>query len=881
MERLYLPWGKTVKGDNPDIYHPALYHMYDAGNVAHSLLSAPASPRWRKVLSNSFGISPDEVLSIIPFLIAIHDIGKISADFQSQSQEQKQRLCDLGFAFGRVTGLRHTAIGQVFIHFLSDEQLPKAIRLIARDAAGGHHGEFSWKEWKSLRALLQRDEPDEWQKIREQSLAILLDMFKTRIEIISNISHWSAAVMALTGFTTLCDWIASDTLNFPANPSQDPAEYFKLSQVYAEQAIEKNGFLQAYRSNTGERFTEIFPSISSPRPLQRAVDDIPEEILRTPSLTIIEAPTGEGKTEAALALAHRIAQNADTNEIYYALPTSATSNQMFLRVQKFLTDNLGLKSRVRLVHNQAMLYQDEMNVELYDDGYAVDSQTALEWFSPKKRALLSPFGVGTIDQAELGALNTRHNSLRLLGLSGKVVIIDEVHAYDTYMTTIIERLLQWLHALGTSVILLSATLPTEKTRILISAYGSGEIENPVGLRKYPSIDVMGNGISYTANPQPFQEDKTIELETLFIQRDDPDSKAQLILDKVKNGGVACWITNTIRGAQTLYSELKSIAPEDTDLSLIHSRYPVIARLDKENALTQKYGPNGRRPKKGIVIGTQVLEQSLDLDFDYMITDLAPIDLILQRAGRLHRHQRVRLEQHKHARLGIALSQSEDGKILAGADRYVYDEYYLLATWLLLKDRKSLKLPADYRVLIEEVYAVTPPSSAELQAAYGNLLKSEKAAAALAGQRLFPMPETQDTFCSKLINLTFEDNETKAGWMIAQTRLAEKSITILPLTCVNDEEYVTMTGQKVTGNQDISYQDQMNLVRQTIKVSHRLVVNSLLQKPRIDTFKKSALLRDVIPLVLDENRQALLTSNQEIIQLVVDDELGLTITKMKG
>ncbi|HUW14277.1 MAG TPA: CRISPR-associated helicase Cas3', partial [Anaerolineae bacterium] len=725
IERLLRCWGKT--GDNAYDFHPALFHMIDVGHVAQTLLQSPASPRWRSVLAVALGVELESLSSWLPYAIAMHDIGKISAAFQGMKDDQQERLKAEGFTFKpwrRSLDLHHTQIGQVFIqHELSKVTLPDRLQQMWVDVIGGHHGQFRPPgSIKPMHVRLQRNEPLQWRELRSVAAQVMQEHFLgTSAPVWPEPHNLSTATMALTGFTILCDWLGSDERFFPQSPDLSLEEYARESYARAECAVKEAGFHQRSQSTAPTAFAALFPDKQPARPLQAAVDAIPQDVLAEPCLAIIEAPTGEGKTEAALALAHRLASSHDTDELYYALPTTATSNQMFGRLQEHLRDRLGVPTDVKLIHGQAFLMEDDLRIAPLDGGERADQDAMVEWFTSKKRAILAPFGVGTVDQAELAALNVKHNALRLIGLAGKVVIFDEVHAYDTYMTAIVETLLHWLSALGTSVIILSATLPQAQRAALARAYGAELAVSSEQAQAYPSLWVFSRTQPpHHATPLAHQPNRRLGIHALHLT--DGASKARWLLDAVADGGCACWITNTVNRAQQLFAALTDADSSDMDLMLLHARFPLEDRQALERKLTGKYGPNGDRPKRGIVVGTQVLEQSLDLDFDLMVSDIAPVDLLLQRAGRLQRHDRPRPAAFAgRPVLWINTELSPDGDLDLGVDRWIYDAFLLRQTWRTLQGHGEIHLLRECHTLVEAVYGITevPPDS-PLAEAWDNL-----------------------------------------------------------------------------------------------------------------------------------------------------------------
>ena len=407
------------------------------------------------------------------------------------------------------------------------------------------------------------------------------------------------------------------------------------------------------------------------------------------------------------------------------------------------------------------------------------SVVAREWFCGRKRGLLSPFAVGTVDQALLAALTTRHFFVRLFGLAQKTVVIDEVHAYDTYMSTLLDRLLEWLSAMGSSVILLSATLPARRRRELVRAYTGRNL--PEAEPAYPRV-VVGSRQGVEGSHVPYDEDQQ-RLVKIGSWPDEAPKVADQLADKLADGGCAAWICNTVGRAQKAYQALQGNHRfADTDLTLFHARYPVEDRLRRERAVLRKFSKKGDRPQKAVVVATQVIEQSLDLDFDFMVTDLAPVDLVLQRAGRLHRHTgRPRppgLEQPKVC--WLAPETDTDGVPAFGASGFIYDTHVLLRTWLLLQGRDHMNLPADTEYLIEAVYGDTPAfddAPAAVREAMEQLRKESErqrnADAAKAQRFIVPRPDRGGEWFDGIDLFPDEDDAARG-----LTRLALPTVTII-------------------------------------------------------------------------------------------------------
>ncbi len=877
--RLLCLWGKTAK-ESDSVFHPALYHMLDVAHVAQQLLSSRATRRWRQVLARTLNVNPDSLHEWLPWFIALHDIGKISVPFQAQNADQKQRLEKEKFDFGNHSAdhkkLHHTIMGRMVLKEWA-KQYPRNWRTVFLEMVSGHHGKYQQPGTpdKQLRATLR--EPEEWNALRQQAITILQNCL-----LLNEPLSWpepeniSAAIVALNGFTILCDWLGSDETYFTPKPHTPILEYISISRQKAKERVKSAGFFVPAISDAPTAFTDLFGW--QPRPLQEAIDNIPNRLLTEPTLTIIEAPTGEGKTEAALTLAHRIAQAQGTDEMYIALPTTATSNAMYKRLKEHLRDRLLLPSNlVQLVHGQAFLMKDDLHLEPMDNGDG-EPHPALTWFEPKKKSLLAPFGVGTVDQAELAALNVKHNALRLIGLAGKVVILDEVHAYDTYMTTIIARMLEWLSALGTSVVLLSATLPIAKRRQLAKAYTGGNVILEKS-EAYPSVLTVNSAEFHAASPRAENENKIIYLHTLTkFAEADWSGKAKWLLKQVEKGGCVCWITNTVERAQRTFQALLELVPDDVDCTLLHARFPLTARQEIEEQISDKYGKKAtKRPPKGIVIGTQVLEQSLDIDFDLMVSDLAPIDLLLQRIGRLHRHNRAD-RPHPEPHIYINSELDETGQLRIGKDRF-YTPYLLLKTWRVIAQKATqpgyFDLPDDYRPLIEEVYDETPPAKDSLL--FRKWKKREERESKLEGEadiRLTKEPNPRRPFC-RHDGLTFKEDEESANWMVAQTRYQEReTITVIPMEKIDEENgRLPQSSTLISLTHPADRQIQLDLLQQSVRISRPEIVNALKAAERPVLFTASALLKRSYPLWLEDN-------SIQIDKFVVylEPQLGIFIEK---
>ena len=900
--RVLRLWGKT--GKIVDEFHPAVFHMLDVGNVARALLNHPHSARWRNTLADAFQVEPVALVNWMPYLVALHDIGKISMAFQALNAPQKARLEQENFSFAgwrKDSEMYHATISQAYMVETLAQEMGVSLKILNKafgEALGGHHGQFVDPDvLKRVRQRLKQEDTD-WQNSRNAADAILrAQFFQTAFAQMASPPHLSKAIMALTGFTIFCDWLGSDARYFAPAPETELEKYIGESNARAQRVVREAGVVAPNLSDASIRVETLFADLGTLRPLQLAINEISDDLLRGATLTIMEAPTGEGKTEAALALARRIGHLNGTDEMYYALPTMATSNQMFRRLEKHLRERLGLASSVKLVHGQSFLLEAELRAETpmalsepLENGGEEKGQAraSMEWFNSKKRALLAPFGVGTIDQAELASLNVNHAALRMMGLAGKVVIVDEVHAYDTYMTTIVARLLRWLATMNTSVILLSATLPVARRKQLMDEYRKGlaakqEFElSGEQARAYPNLVTVGTNQIFQTNPQVWQPHRVIELAELHFGDGDSDAraKAEWLLRTIEQGGCVCWMTNTVKRAQKIFKELLTLALSDVKLDLLHSQFPLDERQAREMELSETYGKDKTRPIRGIVVGTQVLEQSLDLDFDVMVSDLAPIDLLLQRAGRLHRHTRERPSAHALPRLHIDFELDAEGKLNRGTDKTIYAEYIMRQTHHVLKERTQIVLPRDYRELIEAVYSeIAPAEESEFHEAWLALTADKEKAEGEAKKRLLPAPDAEDSFAeiAASARILFEEDENRADFIVAQTRLSEETMNVIVLEREGDWVMLEGTNARISTQQEAAYETQRALLRRNLRISNRELMAALRAERSVKLFSESTLLKNYFPLWLSNGAQQFQV-NEKTLRVTLHQDLGLVIEK---
>jgi CRISPR-associated endonuclease/helicase Cas3 len=885
-------WAKADRKD-PSKIHRLPYHLLDVGQTALRMWNKAIDAESKRQFCEWLDCDDETAGKTLAFLISLHDLGKASPDFQIKVKSIAQEVAKAGFAFPKMKSPNSVAHGTVSTIALK-ELLQSELNLSKQDsrflaqAVGGHHGVWIQPaEWQA--AFPDNTGGAEWTAARKELLQAMLEIFKpkTAFELPQDKKERNAFLTLFSGFASVADWIGSMTEYFPYEKSVNIPleEYASRAAERAEKALTELGWFNWQSDGNTLTFKEMFPFIISPNSIQQKIMD---EISKTtlPALLILESPTGSGKTEAALFAADVWLQVQRGSGMYIAMPTQATSNQMYDRVIDFLgkryADDI---LNFHLVHGGALLKDVAQAENIYDEDKS-DSQGGIRaesWFLPRKRTLLAPFGVGTVDQALMSVLQTRHFFVRMFGLQSKVVVFDEVHAYDTYMSELFKRLLQWLRQIGVSVILLSATLPEKTRRELTTAYLGEEKELPS--TEYPRLTIA-SGAEVKSIPLETPSSRTVQLQQCDIQ---PQTIIEHLRTALQDGGCAALICNRVKRTQELYKEILAagLVPEE-DLILFHARFPFAWREEIEKSVLGKFGKgknggqNPNRPRKSIVVATQVIEQSLDLDFDYMISDLAPIDLLIQRTGRLHRHPQndsTRPQRLQTPTLLIAFPQANDIPKF-GDDEYVYERSVMLKTWLALKSRYTMSLPAETAALIESVYGeeIEIKDEAlrkELEEAIQKAAESERSERFNAFTRLIYEPEN-DNLLNQRNNQLEEDDPTVHHAFRAMTRSADLGVSLICLHRVNgmvclDPEGNTPIDLAAKPDKEIVKE----LLKQNVNVQNRMVVDYFSKNKPETAWKEAAALKYSIPVIFENGRLALEGKKNT---LVLDRKTGLTLQK---
>jgi CRISPR-associated endonuclease/helicase Cas3 len=674
-------WAKTHENGQPGI--SVRDHCLNVGCVAEALLErAGASLR---------ALLPTGSVT----LAALHDVGKISTGFQAKCPAW---LAQVGLEnAARCERWRegsesdHAKVSQ---HFLQQVIKPSEANLWGV-AAGAHHGKIQGRRVQAINVISEREE---WERsAREQLLLELVDIFgplPAHAPLKNHSNLWSVA-----GLISVADWIGSNESFFPSDRGLLLEESRKAAAQALDQIHWQGGTFLPHP------FGDLFGGYA-PLPLQSSL----HEQCQTPGLFIVEGPMGCGKTEAALWGAHRLIEAGANDGMYFALPTQVTSNRIHQRVAPFLKSSLADAANLRLAHAASWL-EDHQTWRLCPT-HAGDAEATSHvregrsWFASSKHAMLARFGVGTVDQALQGVVAVKHFFVRRFGLAGKVVILDEIHSYDVYTGALITQLIRELLALRCSVIVLSATLTKARRQELISA-ADGNADYATSLA-YPLVTVVKPDSPLVEIPVAAPASRILKLKTAALSEDEILAEC---IERAEAGQHVLYLQNTVAEAQATCRMVKGcVRDTHVEVATLHSRFPFFRRQELENKWLERLGKQRPTDGKGsLLIATQVVEQSVDIDLDFIVSDLAPTDMLLQRMGRLWRHERPdRLATEPEFWINSPVvaaeaSARELGRAF-GKSGFVYAPYVLLRTAEVFASLESLVLPDQIREVLEATYA---------------------------------------------------------------------------------------------------------------------------------------------------------------------------------
>jgi CRISPR-associated endonuclease/helicase Cas3 len=708
-------WGKERELPYP---YPLICHLLDAAAVFGALWDVLLHPRLCERIAAELGLTVGEARVVLAFWAGLHDLGKITPPFQAQVPDAFKSLTDSGSyvsAAGadRLSEFRHElGTHWALVSLLAEVGYPvagtqaKSLPHQVAQLLGGHHGCFADVVPPRKAASAGQYQAGLGQQGWEEQRLLHLEEVRRVVgaEAVPTGELSAATSVRVYGLVVLADWLASSVeWILPGMPGKGwPGTADQLDAHYRQAVKEAPGVVRVARLGRAQfpqerspAFEVLFPF--TPNALQRDVADVLPELVgeEGSGLVLVTAPTGDGKTEAALFAAAVLGRASGARGLYFALPTMATADQMFPRVGSFADRVLTGERAMLLMHSAGWLStamdgtqgaQDGSPVDTWSLGHTEDpaehgvaADPAAGKFSAEpatvveanawvrqgnKRGFAAPLGAGTIDQALAAVLPVKFNALRLFGLSDKVLIVDEAHAYGPWMQTLMVRLLEWLGAFRAPVVLLSATLTGRTAGSLVDAYrrGAGFTEPSRVQPAYPGwlyADAVTGEVSdarAVATLRPRRLDLSLRQvawdceETAVPTRPGARRSAlrEVLAPVAEFGGTALVCCTTVAEAQRTFRDLRAAFPalarQEGGIRLLHSRFPGLLRQEITAECERAYGKPDQHDEPAvrpasILVATQIVEQSLDFDFDLVVSDLAPLALLLQRAGRGRRHAR--------------------------------------------------------------------------------------------------------------------------------------------------------------------------------------------------------------------------------------------------
>ncbi len=901
-------------------------HLLDAACVAAYLWEKWVSPSIKKKLSELLSLSEDDCRALYIFLSGVHDVGKATITFVRQIEDR----VDYQHLFTAMSkhGLRlensaetlfisihdrlphSVASGRIVSQWLQERGVTKRLANSLSYVVDAHHGMTPNSGLRKDAESIFSSYPEEWAVIHHELIEGMADISGIG-PLLETFSSPRIRLMAdseelLTGLVVMADWIASNQDYFPLHGEITQLE--RLSRAVECIDLTEPWNLQKLPNEVDQLFRQSFgwPTTMCPRPVQIAAVNMARRS-GSPFLMLIEAATGEGKTEAGLAAASIAGVQQGSQGIFFAAPTMSTANGLFQRTvdwTRYSTVSNSVTS-LYLAHSRnklSSLYRSlrhgytSIGIDEAEGGSVIASQ----WMSGNKKGILSNIVVGTIDQVLALSLQMRHSMLRHIGLAGKIIIIDEVHSYDAYMSSYLATTVQWLARYGTSIIMMSATLPPEQKKALVEAYAEEGCREPLRSDEYRMLDNEAYPLITLVNEEGvhIQEvpSRRTDMEAQLTLIDDAlETVADLLEDALSDGGIALVICNTIRRAQDLFRKLTSAFPEEVELH--HSAFTATARSAKEDRLRDILGPHQHRgtgrPDRLVIVSTQVAEQSLDIDADVLITDIAPMDLLIQRAGRLFRHQRpmsdrpLKLQSPTIYIRGI--KEEKPVPLFDTGTEAVYDKKLLMTTYLHIP--QVFHRPDDISPLVRSVYKEEQDMPEEWQEAWEKSRASSDAQRDRAESRAstFRIPRPRESshlpsLFGQLISPNNARHSEEEGY--AQVRDAEPAIEAIAIQQDRNGGYGPMDEpwiEEIFDTSELSFRQALQLAGVTLRLPAWMTrrdadfeeVITDLENMTPTSWAQQPLLKGKVALRFNEER----TARVGQFDVIYSSDLGLEVERV--
>ncbi|MFF4221412.1 CRISPR-associated helicase Cas3' [Streptomyces abikoensis] len=944
VRALEVLWGKSREraGGTTNLL---MAHLLDTAAVAELLWDGFLARSTRSALDGVAGGS-GRGRRLFAWLCGVHDCGKATPAHQRLWPEGAEAVGRSGLTWDERSAVAGAKSKKRWRHDWAGGLLARELLTSAGwglehvdwvwPLVAGHHGAFPTlrdvQEPRTAKGQLRGRGP--WRQVQQA----LLEVFTRELryggltESQPVVVPSRALQLQLSGLVVMADWIASDERFFQGidDLRQVSLDASRERAVSAWAALGLQRGWGALAMPAPEAFLDRFGY--APRPSQVMVVEAARG-MGGPGLMVIEAPMGEGKTEAAQAAAEVLASRFGADGFFVGMPTQATSDPMFTRTRSWLEAiDPDLASRVVLLHgkrafnrewkallenagasvDEAFQGVDEFGMD--DDPYGVEPEVCgeqerkapAEWFLGPKRGLLAPFVVGTVDQLLYAATRTRHVMLRMAGLAGKVVVLDEVHACDVYMSQFLAEALRWLGQAGVPVVVLSATLAPAQRQALFEAYLAGAasreefraaVPDPQG---YPSVtaawlsasgeaqfhvDATGSwredlAVEVRAVPETVPGARSTREERERLQAEANIGVGDLLAEELAGGGTALVIRNSVARAQSLYEELRGRFG-DAEVRLLHARFTVDRRADLTEESLRLLGPRTSRPRGGrlILVATQLAEQSFDVDADLLVTDLAPADLLLQRIGRLHRHEGTwRPDLLRTPKVFVTGFQPREGRepAFVFASEMIYGRHLLLRTAAVLPGAgKVWSVPGDVPGMVGKVYgtdaALLPEAWQEAGEAAGREQNDRDCARAEVARQFLLTPHGEHERRT-LAGLHYGGSSAGGDEDSLRAAVRDGGESVEVVLVVRDEggaAFRTLAGRALSVNGDVAPDVLGEVLGSMVRLPPKLTQSALELRP-LPGWHGHPWLRRSRALVLDASRRARVGD----VALSYDDEFGL-------
>lgn len=889
-------------------------HSFDTAGIMEKLAQKRLPESISDYLCAECG-GREKLFSTLKFCALVHDIGKLTIVFQSRIYD----AVDFSPFADCVELPKSSSLGNASDtpHALASEAI--LLKLGCREGvasiAGAHHGRPSALADVCDQISGACTAVENFYGKRGKYRQLFESLWKEWIDFSLECAGFSElsdlpdmavpAQVVISGMLITADWIASNTTYFPLISADQKGEFGDYPKRI-ENAWTTIGFPNMWESKArfgldDEAFKERFGFL--PNPTQADIISTATDA-ESSGIYIIEAPMGLGKTEAALALSEILAARAGAGGMFFGMPTQATSNGIFPRLEKWadgLAEDEQTLLAIKLAHGNAALNENYRELFTGHSNLNIESDSGLivhDWFSGRKQTLLSDFVIGTVDQLLMAALKQKHVMLKHFGLSGKVVVVDECHAYDAYMSQYLDMAIKWLGIYKVPVIILSATLPEKRRAELIEAYTDSEKHRAKHTEAYVDKTIADEAwkhslayplLTYTENNAVKQKALAFDGENkeVSVRRIIRDEVAATAGYAVERGGCVGVIVNTVRKAQEIAAELQSAFPK-AEVIIMHAQFIMTDRAKREEQILKRVGKHSTPESRHglIIVGTQVLEQSLDLDFDLMITELCPMDLLLQRTGRLHRHNRVRPQGLETASCFV-LDETDDS--FDSGSAAIYGEWLLMRTRALLPNK--LTIPSDIPLLVQQTYDETNNEMlGELtegmkKAQEENKLRTDEKENNAKKYRIKKPSNRKGKCLDDWLNNDIKSNNEQTGEKAV--RDGDPSVDVIALMR-DGEGLIRIIADKpetiIPADRPPSREEALLIARQKLRLpgffGRRWKIDDTIEQLETETqnvfsaWQDSALLKEEVVLLFDEDLNADLAG----VQLHYDIKTGLTYVK---